>query len=86
MPDCKYIEENGSATILVTKRSAGVALEVNFRECVTYMPLLSVNKAADSGFETLRRHHQKFKTGEHNYAQWQFSGCEFSNERQTWGL
>ena len=33
------------------------------RMCNTYMPQLSVNKAAHSGFETQRRHHQKSNTG-----------------------
>ena len=41
--------------MLAAKRSAGVAPEVNFRECV--------NKTAHSGLETQRRHHQKSKTG-----------------------
>ena len=49
--------------MLATKRSAGVAPEVNLRECVTHMPPHSLNKAAHSGFETQRRHHQKSKTG-----------------------
>ena len=49
--------------MLVAKRSAGVAPEVNLRECVTYKPLPSVNKDAHSDFETQRRHHQKSKTG-----------------------
>ena len=37
----------------------------NLRECTSLikMPLPSVNKAAHSGFETQRRHHQKSKTG-----------------------
>ena len=39
-----------------------VAPEVNFRECISCMPPLSANKAAHSGFETQRRHHQKSKT------------------------
>ena len=37
--------------------------EVNFRECVTYMPPPSVNKVAHYGFETYGRHQQKSKTG-----------------------
>ena len=49
--------------MLAPKRSAGVAPKVNLREHVTYMPPPSVNKAAHSGFETQRRHHQKSKTG-----------------------
>ena len=43
---------DGLAAMLATKRSAGVTPEVNFRECVTHMPLPSVNNAAHSGFET----------------------------------
>ena len=45
------------------ERSAGVAPEVNLRECVTRKPPPSSNKAAHSGFETRKRHHQKSKTG-----------------------
>ena len=54
---------DGSAAMLAAKRSAGVAPEVNLRECVRCTPLPSSNKAAHSGFETQRRHHQKFETG-----------------------
>ena len=54
---------DGSAAMLAAKRSAGVAPEVNLREHITQMPLASVNKAAHSGFETQRKHHQKSKTG-----------------------
>ena len=32
---CRYVEETGSAAMLAAKRSAGVAPEVNLRECVT---------------------------------------------------
>ena len=39
-------------------RSAGVAPDMNFRECVTHTPPTSVNKTAHSGFETQGRHHQ----------------------------
>ena len=42
---------------------AGVAPEVNLREHTTCISPPSVNKAADSGFETQRLHHQKYKTG-----------------------
>ena len=62
MPACRYVEENGSAIMLATKR-LGVAPEVNFREHVTCMPPQSINKAAHSGFETLKRYHQKSKAG-----------------------
>ena len=51
------------AAMLVTKRSAGIALEVNLREYVAYMTLPSVNKDAQSGVETLRRQKQKSKIG-----------------------
>ena len=63
MPAHRYGEEIGSAAMLATKRSAGVAPEVNLRECVTHMPLPRTDKAAHSGFETQSRHHQKSKTG-----------------------
>ena len=56
----RYVEENGLATILTTKRSAP---EVNLMECIACMPLPSMNKAAHSGFETQRRCHQMSKTG-----------------------
>ena len=52
-----------SAAMLAAKRSAGVSPEVNLRECISRTPLPSANKAAHSGFETRRRHHQKSKTG-----------------------
>ena len=63
MPACRYMEENGSAVMLAAKRSASVTPEVNLRECVIHMPLSSMNKAAHTGFETQRIHHQKSKTG-----------------------
>ena len=56
---CKY----SLVTMLAAKRSAGVPLELNLREYVTYTPQPSVKKAALSGFETQRWHHQSFKTG-----------------------
>ena len=43
-------------------RLAGITPEVNLRKCVTCISLPSANKAAHSGFETHRRHHQKSKT------------------------
>ena len=61
MPACRYMDENGSAAMLATKRLVGVTPEVNFRECVTCMPLPSANNALC--FETQRRYHQKSKTG-----------------------
>ena len=44
MPACRYMEES-SAAMLSTKSSAGVAPEVNLRECVTCMPLPNMNRA-----------------------------------------
>ena len=44
MPACRYMEES-SAAMLSTKSSAGVAPEVNLRECVVCMPLPNVNRA-----------------------------------------
>ena len=58
MPACRYVEKKGLAALLVTKRSAGVTPEVNFKKCATRMPLPSANRAAHSGFET-----QKSETG-----------------------
>ena len=63
MPVCRYAEENGSATMLAAKRSAGVTPKMNVRECITHVSPPSVNKAIHSGFETQRRRHQKSKTG-----------------------
>ena len=44
MPTHRYVGENGPAAMLVTKRSAGVAPEVNLREHITHMPVPSANK------------------------------------------
>ena len=60
---CKYVEGIGFAAMLTTEILTIVLPEVNFRENVTHTPLPSVNKAAHSGFETHRRHHQKSKIG-----------------------
>ena len=56
------MEENGLAAMLATKRSAGVAPEVNLRECVTCMPVPSANRDAHFGFETQRKCYGKSKT------------------------
>ena len=61
MPGCRYVEEISLAAMPATKRLAGVKPEVNLGETCT--PPSSANKAAHSGFETQRRHHQKSKTG-----------------------
>ena len=63
MPGRRYVEEIASAAMLATRRSAGITPEVNLREHVTCTPPPSTNKAAHSGSETQRRHHQKSKTG-----------------------
>ena len=63
MPARRYMEENNSATMLAAKKSAGDTLELSLMQCVTYMPLPSVKKAAHSGFEAQRRCNQKSKTG-----------------------
>ena len=63
MPAHRYVEEIGSAAMLVAKWLANAVPEVNFIECVTHTPLPSMNKAAHSSFETQRRCHQKLKTG-----------------------
>ena len=47
----KYVDENGSATMLAAKRSAGVTPEVNLREYTSHIPVPIVNKATHSGFE-----------------------------------
>ena len=46
IPARRYVEENGSVAMLVTKRLAGVTSEVHLRECVTYTPPPGVNKAS----------------------------------------
>ena len=59
----RYVKENSWAAMLATKRSAGVALDVNLWECVSHTPMSRANKTVHSGFETQRRHHQKSKIG-----------------------
>ena len=63
MPAHRYVEENGSDAMLATKRSAGVAQEVNLKECVTHTLLPSVHDDGHYGFKTLKRHHQEAKSG-----------------------
>ena len=62
MPACRYVEENGSTTMLAAKRSVGITPEVNLRDHIIYEPPPSMNKASHSRFETQRRCHQKSKT------------------------
>ena len=63
MPLYSYVEEIGLAAMLPTKRLAGIAPEMNLKECVKHMTLPNMNKAVHSDFETQRRHLQKSKTG-----------------------
>ena len=51
------------AAMLAMYTGGGVAPEVNLRECISHTPPQSLNKAAHSGFETQRKHHQKSKQG-----------------------
>ena len=51
MPGYKYMEENGSATILASKRLAVIALEMNLREHVTHMPKPIANKVPHSALK-----------------------------------
>ena len=56
MPARSYVKENSSAVMLATRRSTGVALEVNLWERISRMPTPGVNKAAYSNhFDTHRR-------------------------------
>ena len=52
-----------SAAMLAIYTGRDVIPEVNLRECISCTPPQSLNKAAHSGFETQRRHHQKSETG-----------------------
>ena len=47
-----YMEENGSAVMLGTKRLPYLIPEVNIGEHVTHMPLPTEIKDTQSGFET----------------------------------
>ena len=51
------------AAMLAINTSKGVTPEVNLRECISCIPLPSMNETAHSGFETQRRCHQKSETG-----------------------
>ena len=42
MPACRYMEDNSLAAMLASKRSAGVAPEVNLRECISHICLHQV--------------------------------------------
>ena len=58
----KYMDHKGSAAMLPIKRSAGVASEVNLRNPL-YVGKKAHKKGIHPGFETLDKHHQKFKVG-----------------------
>ena len=45
------------------KRSAGVAPEVDFKECTLHSPPQKSDKAEPTGFENQRRRHQKSQNG-----------------------
>ena len=49
------------AAMLAIYTGRGVAPEVNLREHISCTPPPSANKAAHSGFETQRRHHQGYQ-------------------------
>ena len=55
--------EKQLAAMLAIYTGRGVTPEVNLRERISCTPLQSLNKAAHSGFEIQRRHHQKSETG-----------------------
>ena len=59
---CKYVDGNGSATMLVTKKSGGIAPEVNLRNLLHACHETN-NWGIHSGFEIQGRCHQKSKTG-----------------------
>ena len=63
MPAHRCVEEISLAAMLAARRLAGVTPEVNLRECVTCIPMTSVNQATHSGFKTQWKHHQKSKKG-----------------------
>ena len=56
MLDCKYVDENCYAAMLVAKRSTGVTQEVNLR-----ILLRAGNEVGKHGFETQGRNHQNSK-------------------------
>ena len=59
---CKYVDRKGSAAMVASVQSAGVAPEVNLR-ITTGKKLCKSKKGMNPGFETQGRHHQKSKTG-----------------------
>ena len=58
----KYVHQNGSTTMMVTKRSAGVAPEVNHRISM-HVSQKAGKRGIQPGFETLDRPHEDSKAG-----------------------
>ena len=58
---CKYMDENGLVAMLATKRSAGVAPEVNLR--ISLCAGDKAHKRNHTGFETQGICHEKSKIG-----------------------
>ena len=54
MSGCRYVEEISSAAMLATKRSGGVAPEMDVNEHVIWMPLPIVIKATHNDLEPRR--------------------------------
>ena len=60
----KYLDQNSSAAMLTTKRSAGVEVEVEVNlKTLLHVVIKHTSKAIHTGFETQGRHNQKSKTG-----------------------
>ena len=59
---CRYVVWKGSAAMLTSIQSAGVAPEVNLRNSL-HAGNKTHKQGIDPGFETQGRHHQKSKTG-----------------------
>ena len=57
----RYVEDNGSAAMLATKRSVGVTSEMNLQNCVTHMPLPKANKAAHARGDVTRSPKQEYQ-------------------------
>ena len=59
---CKYVDQKGSAAILTSIQSAGVAPEANLRNSL-HAGNIAHKRGIHPGFETQGRRHQKSKTG-----------------------
>ena len=58
----RYVDRKGSAAMLTSIQSAGVAPEVNLRNSL-HVGNKAHKQGIHPGFETQGRHHQKSKTG-----------------------